>query len=94
MTRALTKNEINEMILSANGAFSCYFSGPETNFSNVKMQVVFWWLLPPESGLRYVFWWLLPPESGLRYHITVCDDARGRRQAADELRQWLRKRPV
>ena len=80
MTRALTKNEINEMILSANGAFSCYFSGPETNFSNVKMQVVFWWLLPPESGLRY--------------HITVCDDARGRRQAADELRQWLRKRPV
>jgi hypothetical protein len=77
--KSLSREEISRMALESGAPFSCYYAGPETNFTAVKMQVVSWWLAPPESGLRY--------------YVTPCEDDYGRQLAADELKQWLRKKP-
>jgi hypothetical protein len=71
-------HEIREMIAqSASGPFSCYYSGPETNFIEVRMQVVFW---PLADG-------------GLRYYATECGSADGRRRASEELKQYFKRKP-
>jgi hypothetical protein len=72
--KTLSQPEITQLILRASGPFSCYHSSEYTHFARVRMQCVF----------------ARMPDGGIRYAVTLCEDARGEQQAAQELKRWER----